>query len=143
MATINEIAASYRINRAQFSMFGIYRHEGGDTSKPYLTCWASRNSDTRVYQTTDGWNTSSPTDGSLIIAAPAKATLQEQWGESGYIVRQEIFENNQKENGGMFINTNPINGVEGQYNKMYFEIGSSFDVVEGDELFSHAVLSIE
>jgi hypothetical protein len=92
-----------------------------------------------VYKTTDGWDTSSPTDGASIIAAPAKATLQEQWGESGYIVRQEIFENNQKENGGMFINTND----GGTYNKMYFEIGSNFDVVEGDELFSHSVLSIE
>ena len=132
-------AASYHIERGQFSMFGILRREGGSTSNPYLTCFASRNSDTRVYQTTDGWDTSSPTDGSTIIAAPAKATLQEQWGESGYIVRQEIFENNQKENGGMFINTNG----GGEYNKMYFEIGSNFDVVEGDELFSHAVLSIE
>jgi hypothetical protein len=132
-------AASYHINRGQFSMFGIYRHEGGNTSNPYLTCFASRNSDTRVYHTTDGWDTSSPTDGASIIAAPAKATLQEQWGESGYIVRQEVFENNQKENGGMFINTNG----GGEYNKMYFEIGSNFDVADGDELFSHAVLSIE
>ena len=132
-------SAAVHINRAQLSMFCIFRHEGGDTNNDYLTCRATRNDNTFVYETTDGWDTNDHTDNWDIISVPAKATLQEQWGEVGHLVKQEIFENNQKSNGGMFINTNG----GGEYNKMYFEFGSDFDVASGDVLFCHSALSIE
>ena len=136
------------INQAQLSMFCIYRHEGGNTSNPYLTNRATRNDSTFVYKTIDGWDydatEANRQERYAILNAPTKATRQEQWGESGYFVTQDLYENNAKENGGLMIKTNTETpAYPGTYNKMYFEIGSNFDVVEGDELFSHAVLSIE
>lgn len=128
---------SVHIARAQFSMFGILRKFEGE----YLTNKATRNDDTFVYDTTDGWDNPSGahTDRYTVLTTPTAATHQEQWGDVGYRVTQDILESNKRDNGGLFINTNN----NGTYNKMYFELGSNFDVQAGDVLFSHAVLGIE
>lgn len=108
---------------AQFGMFCVYRRWVGNTSNPYLTNAAIKNSNPfKIWDVSDGW--------SGMLQSPDKdCTRIVEYGQMGFGFSMSIESTTTKNSGGMFVATNGL-----AYNKIYFDMGRSFQAEQNDVL---------
>lgn len=109
------------INQAMFGMLCVLRRWQGNTSQPYLTCYAIKdNKPLEVINVADGWGSMSKDRGTTKIT---------QYGEKGWSFALAFDDGTYKEKGGMFVGTNG-----NAYNKIYLDLTGKYNAVAGEVL---------
>ena len=109
------------INQAMFGMLCVLRRWQGNTSQPYLTCYAIKNNKPlEVYDVSDGWGSMSKDHETSKIT---------EYGQKGWSFALVFDGGTYKSNGGMFVGTNG-----NAYNKIYCDLTGKYNAVAGEVL---------